>query len=640
VKTALTSAILFLLVIQATYADDPSQHWPKGECTAKNVVQICEGSTDWMIGLYKTDGLRWGLLRGSSASEVQKILEERREFQTMVAAYSKKDPCQNYSDNYCNPTAPYCRKCFPNIRYGSQNTEAEQIKERRTLNRLNQWSEKVDRAKAPFKELNKQVVEMIEKEGLKALIQRAPNIGRFLEQASEAQKKIEEIYSAHEDFIRLNELSMESIDDLMSDAEDLSNEIDALEAAYKKISDKEKNQLIEKVAKLFETMRPAKPAAPGPVATAPARSTPSTPSSARQSLTPKQEELLKNVRHHVRLNTPRMVRGYQVKGGQFDDRGQWIDQYNDQGAGYDYTIWGTSAFAYWPKGDHKFYRNGEAFYPLYSLANAVTGTPITEPKYISFGPVFGEGLIQFEGGKLNTTAPDRKYFESIAFGFIDANGKEVVPPQYKDVGYPSEGLIPVFDETWKYLNLSGKLVLETDYTSATGFVNGRALVGRRNSKGVYENYLIDPKGRKIKDAPQGSGLSGVYFINGKQRLPMIRSASIDSSKVGIFDAAYEEWLVRPEMNRIYQGYSQLGPSLSSFFILEGQDGESIYNRNFQEIYKIPAHEEFFSTSTPQIAEKWMTETRWRIVYLRSKANPDQENRGVFINLETGEQKPL
>jgi hypothetical protein len=113
---------------------------------------------------------------------------------------------------------------------------------------------------------------------------------------------------------------------------------------------------------------------------------------------------------------------------------------------------------------------------------------LVEPKYQDLGDP-NEGLIR---ARLNDKT-----------GFIDLNGKVIVPFKYHDANYFAEGLAAVSQETksgWKigFVDKSGKLVIELKYYSMsldrTRFYNGVAVVAKGSKN---EFGLIDKTGREL-----------------------------------------------------------------------------------------------------------------------------------------------
>ncbi len=103
------------------------------------------------------------------------------------------------------------------------------------------------------------------------------------------------------------------------------------------------------------------------------------------------------------------------------------------------------------------------------------GNIIVPAKYDDIGYSFHEGLLYV--GLECKTSWGGILTECQKTGFIDENGKEVIPLKYEKVGTPSEGLIPVKqDGKWGYVNLQGETVLPCKLDGAESFSEGLAAV--------------------------------------------------------------------------------------------------------------------------------------------------------------------
>ncbi len=105
-------------------------------------------------------------------------------------------------------------------------------------------------------------------------------------------------------------------------------------------------------------------------------------------------------------------------------------------------------------------------------------------------------------------------------GYIDVNGKIMIPFRYKYARKFSEGLAAVAKEDglFGYINKQGKVVLPFKYDRADAFTNGIAVVGI----GDY-NYIINTKGNVIakgnryKDfSTSWKGREKIYTVNNKK----------------------------------------------------------------------------------------------------------------------------
>jgi hypothetical protein len=112
-------------------------------------------------------------------------------------------------------------------------------------------------------------------------------------------------------------------------------------------------------------------------------------------------------------------------------------------------------------------------------------------------------------------------FQKDKFGFIDKFGRQIIPPQYKDVQHFSEGLAAVaLEEKYGYIDRSGKMVIPPKFWSAGSFSGGLAVV-QLDSAGNKWGY-IDKSGKLVingegLDMARGfsEGLAAARAKNGK-----------------------------------------------------------------------------------------------------------------------------
>ena len=85
-------------------------------------------------------------------------------------------------------------------------------------------------------------------------------------------------------------------------------------------------------------------------------------------------------------------------------------------------------------------------------------------------------------------------YDNGKWGFIDKEGKEVIPIKYDWVENFSEGLAPVklLNGKWGYIDKEGKVVIPIKYDDAWPFREGLALV-KLNGKWSY----IDKEGKVV-----------------------------------------------------------------------------------------------------------------------------------------------
>jgi len=155
-----------------------------------------------------------------------------------------------------------------------------------------------------------------------------------------------------------------------------------------------------------------------------------------------------------------------------------------------------------------------------------------ESKYISANS-FHEGLAAVQ----TTENPQR-------WGFIDKEGRLVIPADFWTVGDFSEGLAPVLiggpHGLWAYIDGQGKIVIGPKYDSADTFENGLAVVGT------------------LQQDDRTRGLAyGVIATNGAAVLSP-RCSWVDLHDDGI---VCEHWLFRPNEKSFIEYYSREGKKL-------------------------------------------------------------------------------
>ena len=84
------------------------------------------------------------------------------------------------------------------------------------------------------------------------------------------------------------------------------------------------------------------------------------------------------------------------------------------------------------------------------------------------------------------------FFEGLAgvelneYGFIDKQGRIVIPLIYDDAGYFSEGLAPIkLNRWWGYIDKKGTLVIPPKYEDAESFSEGFGWVESRSNGWTY-----------------------------------------------------------------------------------------------------------------------------------------------------------
>ena len=113
------------------------------------------------------------------------------------------------------------------------------------------------------------------------------------------------------------------------------------------------------------------------------------------------------------------------------------------------------------------------------------------------------------------------------YGFIDAEGNEVIAPEYALVMYPCEGIIRVRDENklYGYVKADGTVIAECKFDTATEFSDGIATV---SEGGKY--YFINVEGEALGeerylDATAFSGDFALVYKDGADCWSVVKRAS-------------------------------------------------------------------------------------------------------------------
>lgn len=126
-----------------------------------------------------------------------------------------------------------------------------------------------------------------------------------------------------------------------------------------------------------------------------------------------------------------------------------------------------------------------------------TGKEIVVPQFDSTNNFYIEKYLGYKNGAAAVNKDGK-------WGFIDWNGKVIVPFKY-DVkpGYFNEGLAAVYvDELgYGYVDKTGKEVVKPQYSEASDFKDGVAIVGSYTNLYKRELSIIDKTGEKISDIP-------------------------------------------------------------------------------------------------------------------------------------------
>jgi hypothetical protein len=137
-------------------------------------------------------------------------------------------------------------------------------------------------------------------------------------------------------------------------------------------------------------------------------------------------------------------------------------------------------------------------------------------RYTALRP-FSEGLAAFAVLKAESNFFVRRSTDNLRWGYIDREGRVVIPTEFFDVGDFSEGMAQVNvggekktscgpPHNYGYIDKTGAFIIEPQFTMAAAFKNGRASV----SVGQVE-YV----GRCLCCAPRFVGKHGHVSRNGE-----------------------------------------------------------------------------------------------------------------------------
>lgn len=110
-----------------------------------------------------------------------------------------------------------------------------------------------------------------------------------------------------------------------------------------------------------------------------------------------------------------------------------------------------------------------------------------EQSYLQFKFDFPEYpfLDELENDYKRQTSLFLPYVKNSLWGYINELGEEMIPAQYDEVNYFSEGLAVVMKgEKVGYINKSGKTVIQFNWDDAEAFHNGCAIVGKNDKFGL------------------------------------------------------------------------------------------------------------------------------------------------------------
>ncbi len=144
------------------------------------------------------------------------------------------------------------------------------------------------------------------------------------------------------------------------------------------------------------------------------------------------------------------------------------------------------------------------------------GAYIVMPKYAWIGSFNEYGLARFR-------RDDR-------YGFVDTNGKEVMPAQWDQTGEFRDALCPVLkDGKWGYIDTAGEVVVPLEYDYAWDFGNGLAVV-RVGDRDTGERFYINTTGERV------TGMSFDWAFNFTDGLGHVATGDYVSGMFGYVNA--------------------------------------------------------------------------------------------------------
>ena len=88
----------------------------------------------------------------------------------------------------------------------------------------------------------------------------------------------------------------------------------------------------------------------------------------------------------------------------------------------------------------------------------------------------------------------------LKMGYLDKNGKVVIPIIYHSLGFLKDGMIRAERERYGYLSVKGQTLIDLKFEAASDFEKGQAQVMRRLN-GYEYSYLINKNGQCLRDCP-------------------------------------------------------------------------------------------------------------------------------------------
>ena len=159
-------------------------------------------------------------------------------------------------------------------------------------------------------------------------------------------------------------------------------------------------------------------------------------------------------------------------------------------------------------------------------------------------------IKEFKEDLSSVKSKDNKY------GFIDRNGKIVIPLEYEDAGNFSEGLAPVKkDGKWGYISKSGEVRIPFEFDKASEFSEEYAVVSKNGEAGFIDKNGVSPTGFVFDSAkPFRYGIAVVkngdenQVINKKWETIYVSKSSISPFPVGENVLSLRAFVLPPLVN--------------------------------------------------------------------------------------------
>ena len=153
-------------------------------------------------------------------------------------------------------------------------------------------------------------------------------------------------------------------------------------------------------------------------------------------------------------------------------------------------------------------------------------------------------------------------------GLIDRDGREIVPPEYEEVNYPTDGMIRVRkNERYGFVDTTGALAIDCQYRTASGFSEGLAVALIDIDSNTMGYGFID-KNNKIQIAPKYE--YAMAFQEGRAVVKLYdRFGMIDRDGNEVLPCKYLE------VTNMYEG---------RFFAVDAKEGKAaLFNNRYKRL---------------------------------------------------------